>query len=121
MISLLALWLGREVRFGRESRRLPIHRAPWKPRLEVLEDRNLLSFWTTVAPMPTGRIALAAATAPNGRIYAMGGARFPINSLKTVEAYDPFTNAWTTVAPMPTGRSGLAAATGVDGRIYAIG
>jgi N-acetylneuraminic acid mutarotase len=75
--------------------------------------------WSTVAPMPTARIALAAATGPDGRIYAIGG--FNGVALNTVEAYRPRTNTWSTVASMPTARIALAAATGPDGRIYAIG
>ena len=77
--------------------------------------------WTTVAPMPTARYVLAAATGPDGRIYAIGGYNSPTGQLNTVEAYTPATNSWATMAPMPTARFGLAAATGPDGRIYAIG
>jgi N-acetylneuraminic acid mutarotase len=63
---------------------------------------------------------LAAATGPDGKIYAIGGSN--VNYfLSTVEAYTPGTNSWTAVAPMPTARYALAAATGRDGRIYAIG
>jgi hypothetical protein len=75
--------------------------------------------WATVAPMPTARYFLAAATRPDGRIYAIGG--YKNAELTTVEAYTPGTNSWATVAPMPTARYGLAAATGPNGRIYAIG
>jgi Kelch motif len=76
--------------------------------------------WTTVAPMPTARYNLAAATGPDGRVYALGGDNGG-SFLNTVEAYTPATNSWATMAPMPTVRESLAAATGPDGRIYAIG
>ncbi len=66
------------------------------------------------------RAYLAAATGPDGRIYAIGG-YYNGSYLTTVEAYTPGSNTWTSVAPMPTARYGLAAATGPDGRIYAIG
>jgi hypothetical protein len=75
--------------------------------------------WSTVAPMPTARNALAAVVGPDGRIYAMGG--YAASILDTVEAYSPATNSWTAGASLPTPRTALAAALGSDGRIYAIG
>ncbi len=70
--------------------------------------------------MPTARNVLAAATGPDGRIYAIGG--HPVGpNLNPAEAYDTKTNAWTPVASMPTMRGELTAATGPDGRIYVIG
>ncbi|GAC1576777.1 MAG: hypothetical protein NVS3B18_10590 [Candidatus Dormibacteria bacterium] len=80
--------------------------------------------WVTVAPMPTARYGLAAATGSDGRIYAMGGATLANSGSVTfnaVEAYTPGTKRWATVASMPAEGSGIAAATGSDGRIYAIG
>jgi kelch-like protein 17 (actinfilin)/kelch-like protein 20 len=80
--------------------------------------------WNTAAPMPTARCCLAAVPAPDGRIYAVGGAMMHNNvfrPLDTVEAYNPATNAWSAVAPLPAPRMGLAAATGSDGRIYVMG
>jgi N-acetylneuraminic acid mutarotase len=79
--------------------------------------------WSAVAPMPTARGLFGAATGPDGRIYAVGGAihDFAGPYLNVVEAYDPKTNTWSTVAPMPTSRCRLAVVTGPDGRIYAIG
>jgi N-acetylneuraminic acid mutarotase len=82
--------------------------------------------WATVAPLPTARQGLAAATGPDGRIYAIGGST-PSGStpngsaLNTVEAYTPATNSWASVTSLPTARGSLAAAAGSDGRIYAIG
>jgi N-acetylneuraminic acid mutarotase len=43
--------------------------------------------WATVAPMPTGRHEIAAATGPDGRIYAIGGDIGGDVVLTTVEAY----------------------------------
>jgi N-acetylneuraminic acid mutarotase len=79
--------------------------------------------WATVPPMPPiGRWGLAAATGPDGRIYAIGGyAGTNFNSLPYTEAYTPATNSWTTVADMTMYRGNFGAATGPDGRIYALG
>jgi hypothetical protein len=73
-----------------------------------------------LAPLPTARSRLGAATGPDGRIYAVGGYDGR-NYLATVEAYDPRTNSWTPLAGMPTARGALGVATGGDGRIYAVG
>lgn len=77
------------------------------------------SGWTTVAPMPTARASLAAATGADGRIYAIGGSNG--THLTTVEAYTTATDTWTSAASMPTGRNSLAVATATDGRVVAIG
>jgi N-acetylneuraminic acid mutarotase len=128
MLSYLSSWLRREVRSGRRSRRsLPARRLPCKPWLEVLEDRNVLSGWTTETPMPTPRGRLAAATGFDGRIYAIGGGSnigYPLDTYFSddrVEAYTPWTKTWSTMAEMKVGRKLLAAATGFNGHIYAIG
>jgi hypothetical protein len=72
--------------------------------------------WFSMAPMPTARYRLAAATV-NGKIYAIGG--YNGGYLNTVEVYDPSANTWSTAPPMPTARYELAAAV-VNGKIYAI-
>ena len=79
--------------------------------------------WTTGAPMPTPRYDPAMATAPDGRIYVIGGFGDAIyNISNVVEVYSPVTRAWTTAAPIPEPRRGLAdAVTGSDGLIYLIG
>src|SRR5438874_829660 len=121
MFSSLALWFRQEIRSSQRHRRLrPAHRRPWKLSLEVLEDRTVLSSWSTVAPMPTARTALAAATGSDGRTYAIGGFD-GTNILNTVEAYTPGSNSWSTVTPLPTARTALAAAEGLDGQLYVIG
>src|SRR5207247_11114498 len=44
MFSSRTLWFQREMQSSRRSpRRQPAPRCPWKPRLEVLEDRTLLA------------------------------------------------------------------------------
>src|SRR5947209_4464305 len=115
MFSLSALWFRREMQPSRSSR--PARRRLWKPWVEALESRDLPSSWSTLAPMPTARFGLAAATGPDGRTYAIGG--YNNAFFNTVEAFNGST--WTSVAPMLTARTSLAVATGSDGRIYAIG
>ena len=75
------------------------------------------AFWTTLAPMPTGRMVLASA-ALNGHVYAVGG--MDLTDMPTVEAYDPATNTWSARTPMPGPRSELGAAV-VNGVLYAMG
>jgi len=88
------------------------------PGMRVLATSNA---WTTVAALPGGaRDSLAAATGPDGRIYAIGGFDGS-NHLSRVEAYDVTTNTWSTEASLPVARGNLPVATGPDGRIYAIG
>jgi len=89
--------------------------------IEHLEERIALS-WTPVASLPTGRANLAAATGPDGKIYAIAGIdSATYRATSEVDAYDPAAKTWTVVASLPTARSDLAAATGPDGKIYAIG
>ncbi len=90
--------------------------------LNTVEAYSLLSGrWTAAAPLPTARWGLAAASGPDGLIYAIGGTDSSGAVLDTVEAYDPKIDLWAPVAPMPTARYDLAAAAGPDGLIYAIG
>lgn len=77
--------------------------------------------WITRTSMPTVRAGLAAAAAPNGKLYAIGGSLSGGNHLDTVEEYDPTTDTWTARAPMPTARAYLAVATASNGQLYAIG
>jgi N-acetylneuraminic acid mutarotase len=85
---------------------------------------QLRNNWTTLAPMPTARRDLAAATV-GGRIYAIGG-ELGATVLNTVEVYNPATNTWSTVGPMPTTRDelGVTAAPCLSGTgtcVYAVG
>lgn len=76
--------------------------------------------WSPLNPMPTARSGVAAATAPDGTVYALGG--FANGQyLATAESFSPATGAWTAIAPMPTARAYLAAVTGPDGLVYAMG
>src|SRR5262249_17366882 len=90
------------------------------PKLEWLEDRTVPA-WTTLASMPTARTEIAAALAPNGLIFALGGTDSSQQPLNTAQVYNPSTGAWFTTFTMPEPSMALAAATGSDGRVYAIG
>jgi hypothetical protein len=82
------------------------------PSMSVAEEG-----WTRKADMPTARHSFAA-SAVNGKIYAIGGRAGGARSI--VEEYDPATDTWTRKADMPTGRYNSATCV-VNGKIYAIG
>jgi N-acetylneuraminic acid mutarotase len=85
--------------------------------------------WTVVAPMHTPRAALGAVTAPDGRIYAIGGnatsvpdyQNAPMAVLRSVEIYDPKTDTWSWGPSLDVARWGLSAVLGPANTIYAIG
>jgi Kelch motif len=75
--------------------------------------------WVGLPGMPVPRFGLAAATGPDGRLYAIGGALDGIT--RRVDVYDPAVGGWTRAADLRTPRTNLAAAVGRDSRIYALG
>lgn len=70
--------------------------------------------WATAASMPAPNVGLAATTAPDGRIYAIGG------SAGAANVYTPATNQWASAPPLLS-PGASAVVTGPDGRIYALG
>jgi len=117
----LESWQGKAQARRRERRARGI-----RPIVTLLEERTMLSSipgtWTAVAPLPTGRVYLGAATGNNGIIYAIGGLVYGDGHTSEVDAYNPATNTWTEVAPLPTAAAGgVTAVTGQNGLIYAIG
>jgi N-acetylneuraminic acid mutarotase len=76
--------------------------------------------WSAKAPMPTARKQLAAA-ALGGLLYAIGGSNAAGTVLKTVQTYDPLTNAWTTRPPLPAPRWRTNGAAGISIRVYVAG
>jgi N-acetylneuraminic acid mutarotase len=81
--------------------------------------------WASKKPIPTARILQGLASA--GRLYAIGGAiavgppgSAEVQTVGTVEAYDPETDTWTTKKPMPTARDAPAAVAS-NGRLYIVG
>jgi N-acetylneuraminic acid mutarotase len=82
--------------------------------------------WRTVAPAPTKRTEVAAATVDH-KIYVVGGFEQPglsnvLNFAITplLEVYDPATDRWTSKAPMPVGLHHVGIGV-VAGRLYVIG
>jgi N-acetylneuraminic acid mutarotase len=82
--------------------------------------------WRTVAPAPTQRTEVAAATL-HDRIYVAGGFEPPslANVLNlaitpSLEEYDPATDRWTSKAPMPVGLHHVGIGV-TGGRLYVIG
>jgi N-acetylneuraminic acid mutarotase len=72
-----------------------------------------------MADMPTPRVGVWAASL-NGKVYVMGGLSWENVALKTVEEFDPKTNAWRPMADMPTARFILTAES-TAGQVFAIG
>src|SRR5579864_1941376 len=79
--------------------------------------------WSTVNSQVAGRAFLAAATAPDGRVYIIGGSNVGLhpNQVSTAEVFDPVTGQTSPLPPLPQPRDGLAAAVGKDGRVYVFG
>jgi hypothetical protein len=78
--------------------------------------------WLPAAPMPTPRLGLAAVTAPDGHVYALGGSTTGTNDyLTTVEVYDPKADQWSSAPSLSTPHFRTAAALGSDKRIYVAG
>ena len=85
-------------------------------RRDPLDRKPLEGVWSRLAPVPTPRSEVAAATM-NGKIYVFGG----FGSGATAnEEYDPLTNTWRGRAPIPRGVN-HAAAQAFGGKIYLIG
>src|SRR5215469_11693367 len=70
--------------------------------------------WQRMSAMPTGRQRPAAATAPDGRIYVIGGTDMNFQTVAVNEVYDPLADQWSSAAPMLSPRTGFAAAAGPD-------
>lgn len=78
--------------------------------------------WIAVAPMPTARFGISAATGADGRIYVFGGGTVATGQYSNVvEAYDPETNKWTHEPPLVYSRHAMAAAASADGMLWIIG
>lgn len=78
--------------------------------------------WTIKKNMSTFRDGFAAATGPDGKIYAIGGRNNAGNVIGSVDVYDPLKDTWTLNNSAGfTARAFLAAVTGRDGYIYTFG
>ena len=87
---------------------------------QVTITRGAAGAWVSRASMPTARRALAVAVA-NATLYAIGGANASGTVLRTVQAYNPTTNAWTTKASIPAARQGGNGAVTLNGNVYLSG
>ena len=78
--------------------------------------------WSRVASLGVARRGPGVATAPGGRIYAIGGFGARSQHGATVEAYDVEADRWEQVAPLAHhgAHNEMAAACGSDGRIYVL-
>jgi hypothetical protein len=83
--------------------------------------------WSSKMPMPSPRAGLGAAFV-DGKVYAVGGVGgncdgvtpCDFGPLRTVESYDPGTNAWTAGPSLNVGREGAGVAA-LGGKTYTIG
>lgn len=92
-------------------------RVRWTASHIVLEYDPRRNAWTTRAPMPTPRGALALAVLGN-RIHALGGTVEDVSNAH--EVYDVVADRWSPANPMPTARDHLAAVAW-QGRVWALG
>jgi Kelch motif len=76
--------------------------------------------WAFGPNLGQARFALAAANAPDGKVYVVGG-HDGANTSGVLELLVPGAVAWQSLPSMPTHRHGLAAAVGADGKLYAFG
>lgn len=90
------------------------------------EDNPATGRWTPVAPAPSTRTEVVAAT-HGGKIYVMGGfAPLSLGNLgsltisEKVEVYDPVTDQWSEAAPLPVPLHHAGAAV-IGNRLYLIG
>lgn len=103
----------------------------WVPTNSVWIYDIVAQAWSKGVPLPTPRGALTA-TAVEGKIYAIGGAKnpsystpelrptVPVENLAINEVFDTATSTWSTARPMLTARNHHGAAL-IDGKIYVVG
>jgi N-acetylneuraminic acid mutarotase len=114
----------------------PIHfdpkRGVWDQHALPISD-NATRSWLPPVPRMI-RMSSLTATAPDGKIYLVGGIGHPLNRherdprswhqwplVDAVEVYDPATNTWEERLPMPRPRQEFAGAFGPDGKLYVFG
>lgn len=84
----------------------------------TIESAAASGTWTTKAPLPTPREAMATVTL-GGMVCVIGG-NSSAGSLALVECYDPATDTWSARTPMPTAKWICSAAV-IDGIAYVLG
>ena len=75
--------------------------------------------WNSAATMPTARNDVGVAAAPDGFIYAAGGANSQ-GDVAAFERYDPVTDQWQARNNLPSARRGPSMV-GTNGKVYVIG
>ncbi|MFQ5741873.1 MAG: Kelch repeat-containing protein [Acidobacteriota bacterium] len=75
--------------------------------------------WETLAPMPSMRQEVGVGILA-GKVYVVGGFDQTVQSVNTVERYDPTTDAWESVAPLPEPLNHVGVAT-LQNRLFVIG
>ena len=78
--------------------------------------------WSPAAPLPHAVEDMGGASAPDGRIYVVGGKDSFVTNKKTgdLQMLDPETGKWTVLAPMPTPRCNPAVALTQEGYLFAV-
>ena len=107
-------------------------RGVWDQHALPVSD-NATHSWLPPVPRMI-RMSGLTATAPDGKIYLVGGIGHPLNRherdprswhqwplVNVVEAYDPAANTWEERRPMERPRQEFAGAFGADGKLYVFG
>jgi N-acetylneuraminic acid mutarotase len=82
---------------------------------------GVASDWRREGPLVHPTCCLAAAAAPTGTIFTIGGTDVFDGPTTKVFRYRPGDDTWVAAPSLPQPRTGHAAAIGGDGRLYAIG
>ncbi len=89
------------------------------PSARVESYQPISDFWRNEDPLPTARIAPAAAF-HDGRLYVIGGGLGTSGASDLVEVFSLQRDIWETMPPIPEARSGAEALVVAD-RIYLVG
>jgi N-acetylneuraminic acid mutarotase len=92
------------------------------PGNAVEEYNPQTDHWSTRSPLPVERLDAGVTSAPNGKIYVVGGySNGGAQIANALFEYDPGSDQWYSKAPMPTPRMDLAFTATANGMLYAIG
>src|SRR4051794_35600591 len=96
--------------------------SAWKPRLEMLEDRTLLStFGSTGSMLFNHGHEFTLTTLRDGRVLAAGGNDAVVGSLRVAEVYNPASGTWRATGSMNTAHGGHTATLLPDGEVLVAG
>ena len=112
------LGLLRHVRFALMSPSFLHETVRTSPMLQTVAGKDLLV--DVFMPRVSGA-AVQPRVGVGGRfLYVMGGRKYSIESMQSVEIYDTLTNTWAAGTPMPTKLDSAAIAM-LDGKIFVVG